>query len=180
MISQSKLVPISSSSAELLYVVIATSTIKNLTAELIRQFDGSYFVKHMNCCSLFCVPSVLEACAMGRAPASCFILFRSKIQGCLVDLNLRLERKLVSKHAANLWKGVTGNDHRLADMFKKTFDSALYRFNAKEFKIRMMVPPAPPQQPAAQEKSIPLIDDFDSSLDGLVNDLFPSISVEQL
>ncbi|CAG8573914.1 6239_t:CDS:1, partial [Racocetra persica] len=168
MISQSRLAPIPNSSASL-YAIVSTSTVNNLTVELIRQIDGSYFVKHMNSYTLFCVPSVPEACAMGRAPASCFILFRSKIQGCLVSLNLRLERRIVSRHAANLWRGININDPLLSDTFRRIYDAALYQFNSMQMRIRIVRPPASPEQPL---ESVPTIDGFDNSFNGLLTQLF--------
>ncbi|CAG8555890.1 10548_t:CDS:1 [Dentiscutata erythropus] len=154
-----------------LCVVISKSTINNLTIEFVRQ-NGFYFVRHLNNYSLFSVPSSQNAWIFNKAPPSCFILFRLNIQGCLVTMNIRLERKMLSKHASNLWKGVKINDRHLENAFKSFYDAALYKFNCEQLNIRMVVPPATPQQPAAQEQSSLATNDFDNSFDGMLKDLF--------
>ncbi|KAF0495973.1 hypothetical protein F8M41_021101 [Gigaspora margarita] len=157
-----------------LHVVVSTSTVNNLTIEFVRQYNGFYYLKYLNSYSLFCVPSAQDVRVFDKAPPSCFILFRLKVQSCLVALDLRLERRVLSKHASNLWKGIKINDRHIENAFKTFYNTALYRFNSGQLKIRIIVPPVAPQQPPAQEQLLAhsTFDDFDNSFDGLLRQLF--------
>jgi hypothetical protein len=62
---------------------------------------------------LFTVPTkfqVLESCKpTSKKPPTIYIIFRNPIQQCLKHLNLKFERKDVSKIASNLWKRIDSN-----------------------------------------------------------------------
>ncbi|GBC06638.1 hypothetical protein RclHR1_00070005 [Rhizophagus clarus] len=106
-------------------------------AYLILQNDGTYsfYIDGNPNRVSFPIPNkyqVLESCkpTSKKAP-TIYIIFRNPIQKCLRHLDLKFERKDVSKISSNLW-------HRIDSNLRKRFET-LYHDTIEEWKKRRLI-----------------------------------------
>lgn len=112
-------------------------------AYLYLQTDGFYFFYlegHPNQIP-FVIPTkfqVLESCKpTSKKPPTIYIIFRNPVQQCLRELNLKFERKHVSKISSNLWRRIDSN---LRAQFEKLYNDTIEEWRKGRLIIEFFKP----------------------------------------
>ncbi|CAG8585782.1 2511_t:CDS:2 [Gigaspora rosea] len=161
--------------------ILASSTIDNLTLQFGRTYDGVYYVNSMQVCTIFNIPGIDDILKLGngkRAPSTSFIIFRTIMQSCIISMNLRIDRCILSKHSSQIWSQLKTNDPSLVCSLRSLASDALRMFCKGNARIKMVCVPVTERiksQEIGAHSSTLVADRNESDITSLLNDLFPSV-----